>query len=116
MRKTIVLLLSVAVILGCIAAPVASAATINTRIVSISTVSEFHGITMKKLKLTFEFKGQGKIRTRLGFKKSGDNTLYGGKTTTTYYNASKWTRTTKYSNLVDSSIGANIPVCQVTIL
>ena len=71
---------------------------------------------MKKLKLTFEFKGQGKIRTRLGFKKSGDNTLYGGKTTTTYYNSSLWTKATKYSNLVDSSIGANIPFCKVEIL
>ena len=108
MRKTIVLLLSVAVILGCMAVPVA-AANDFIRQYYYSTVSEFHGISMKKLKFAVEYKGQVKITTRLGFKKSGDNNLYGGKTTTKKYNSNQWALAIHYSNLVDSSIGANTP-------
>ena len=113
MRKTIVLLLSVAVILGCVAAPVA-AANDFIRNYYYSTVNEFHGISMKKLKFTVEYKGQVKITTRLGFKKSGDNNLYGGKTTTKKYNSNNWSLATHYSNLVDSSIGANTPYYEFT--
>ena len=116
MRKTIVLLLSLAVILGCMAAPVAAADNISIRNYNYSILSEFHGISMKKLRLTFEFKGRGIIRTRLGFKKNGSDTLYGGKTTTTSCNSSTWNKTTKFSNLVYSSIGANTPYFQITII
>ena len=116
MRKTIVLLLSLAVILGCMAVPVSAAKGFESRIINRYVTSEFHGITMKKLRLTFEFKGRGIIRTRLGFKKNGSDTLYGGKTTTTSCNSSTWNKTTKFSNLVYSSIGANTPYFQITII
>ena len=115
MRKTIVLLLSVAVILGCMAVPVSAAKGFESRIINRYVTSEFHGITMKKYTVTFDYSANGRAKVSIGFKKSGDNTLYGGKRTTIQSNTNNWKRQTMTSNFVDSSIGANTPFFQIKI-
>ena len=102
MKKTIVLLLSLATIMGCVAAPVSALA--SSRYWSSSWEYRFVGISMEKAVFSCEYKGSGKLK--VGMKKSGNSTLYGGKAYT-LPNKTSWTAITKRSEWVDQSIGCD---------
>ncbi len=101
MKKTIVLLLSAAVILGCMAVPVA-AYGVNVR--SATKVYEFHGISMEKAKLTFDFVREAHVT--LGLKKTSTGQLYGVKSSR-FVCASSLHNVFAYSDLVASSVGCD---------
>ena len=117
MKKTIVLLLSLATIMACIAAPVVAAdytasfvlqtsGDFDLTVKEASKVTEFHGISMDKAKFKIRYIGQPDIK--IGLRVNGKGTLYGGKSYTTL-NRSSYGIETKYSNQVAQSIGANVP-------
>ena len=101
MKKTIALLLSVAVILGCMAVPVA-ANVINIR--SATKVTEFHGISMDKAKLTLDFVREAHVT--LGLEKSSTGEKYGVKSRR-YVCASSVHNFVAYSDFVASSVGCD---------
>ena len=110
MKKTIVLLLSLATIMTCIAAPVAATSgDFTMNIITAGKTTEYHGISMDKA--YFKFKYCGKPDIKIGLRINGTGTLYGGKRHTLSSNST--TTVTKYSNLVAQSVGANVPHMQI---
>lgn len=103
MKKTIVLLLSLATIMGCVAAPVSALA--DSRYWEGSWEYQFVGISLEKSVFSCEYKYSGKLK--VGARKSGKSTVYGGKNYSLPYK-SNWTSITKKSEWVDQSIGCDI--------
>lgn len=110
MKKTIVLLLSLATIMGCVAAPVAAkSGSFEMTIHDAGKVTEYHGISMNKAYFNFTYKGQPDIK--IGLRVNGAGTLYGGKRYT--FSSTSYKTVTKYSNQVAQSIGANVPHMEI---
>ncbi len=105
MKKTIVLLLSLATIMGCVAAPVSALA--SSRNWKFSWENQFVGISMEKTVFKCDYKGSGKLK--VGMVKNVDDpnsALYGGKTYNLPYR-SNWTSGTWKSEWVAQSVGCN---------
>ncbi len=116
MKKTIVLLLSLATIMGCVAAPVVAknytdefilntSGSFRLDVYSAGKTTEFHGISMDKARFSIGYSGKPNIK--IGLRVNGAGSLYGGKTFN--QNSSSYVYATRYSNQVAQSIGANVP-------